>query len=191
MTQAFNLSQLANNLNTSGQLDATDGLSGAVPVANGGTGQSSLTANNLVAGNGTSAVSLIAPGTSGNVLTSNGTAWTSVAPAPGGVTSVSAGNGIAVSGTTAVTVALDFYTGSTTTNTSYPIGSYLVAISKPGDSSYDSRNNNLTVALKNVGGSYFSEYPSGTPCAGTWRARGALTFGGCGPNSGNLCQRTA
>jgi hypothetical protein len=35
MTQAFNLSQLANNLNTAGQLDATDGLSGAVPVANG------------------------------------------------------------------------------------------------------------------------------------------------------------
>jgi hypothetical protein len=40
MTQAFNLSQLANNLNTSGQLDATDGLTGAVPVANGGTGAS-------------------------------------------------------------------------------------------------------------------------------------------------------
>lgn len=38
MTQAFNLSQLANNLNTAGQLDATDGLTGAVPVANGGTG---------------------------------------------------------------------------------------------------------------------------------------------------------
>jgi len=40
MTQAFNLSQLANNLNTSGQLDATDGLVNAVPVANGGTGAS-------------------------------------------------------------------------------------------------------------------------------------------------------
>jgi hypothetical protein len=38
MTQAFNLSQLANNLNSSGQLDATDGLVNAVPVANGGTG---------------------------------------------------------------------------------------------------------------------------------------------------------
>ncbi len=38
MTQAYNLSQLANNLNTSGQLDATDGLVNAVPVANGGTG---------------------------------------------------------------------------------------------------------------------------------------------------------
>ena len=44
MTQAFNLSQLANNLNSSGQLDATDGLVNAVPVANGGTGASSETA---------------------------------------------------------------------------------------------------------------------------------------------------
>jgi hypothetical protein len=41
MTQAFNLSQLANNLNTAGQLDATDGLVNAVPIANGGTGASS------------------------------------------------------------------------------------------------------------------------------------------------------
>jgi len=44
MTQAFNLSQLANNLNTSGQLDATDGLVNAVPIANGGTGASSVAA---------------------------------------------------------------------------------------------------------------------------------------------------
>jgi hypothetical protein len=40
MTQAFNLSQLANNINTSGQLDATDGLFGITPIANGGTGAS-------------------------------------------------------------------------------------------------------------------------------------------------------
>jgi len=40
MTQAYNLSQLANNLNTSGQLDASDGLVNAVPIANGGTGAS-------------------------------------------------------------------------------------------------------------------------------------------------------
>ena len=44
MTQAFNLSQLANNLNSSGQLDATDGLVNAVPVANGGTGGSTAAA---------------------------------------------------------------------------------------------------------------------------------------------------
>lgn len=44
MTQAFNLSQLANNLNSTGQLDATDGLVNAVPVANGGTGASTAAA---------------------------------------------------------------------------------------------------------------------------------------------------
>ena len=44
MTQAFNLSQLANNLNTTGQLDATDGLVNAVPVANGGTNASTASA---------------------------------------------------------------------------------------------------------------------------------------------------
>lgn len=38
MTQALNLGLFANNLNSSGQLDATDGLTGAVPIANGGTG---------------------------------------------------------------------------------------------------------------------------------------------------------
>jgi hypothetical protein len=77
MTQAFNLSQLANNLNTSGQLDATDGLTGAVPVANGGTGLSTLTANNVILGNGTSAPLFVAPSTNGNVLMSNGTTWVS------------------------------------------------------------------------------------------------------------------
>ncbi len=49
-------------------------------VANGGTGASTLTANNVILGNGTSAVQFVAPGTSGNVLTSNGTTWTSAAP---------------------------------------------------------------------------------------------------------------
>lgn len=44
MTQAYNLSQLANNLNSAGQLDATDGLVNAVPVANGGTGASTAAA---------------------------------------------------------------------------------------------------------------------------------------------------
>lgn len=53
----------------------------ALPVANGGTGATSLTANNVILGNGTSAVQVVAPGTNGNVLTSNGTTWASSAPA--------------------------------------------------------------------------------------------------------------
>jgi microcystin-dependent protein len=48
-------------------------------VSSGGTGASTLTANNVILGNGTSAVQFVAPGTSGNLLTSNGTTWTSAA----------------------------------------------------------------------------------------------------------------
>lgn len=40
MTQAFNLSQLANFTNSSGQVDASAGLYNEVPVVNGGTGAS-------------------------------------------------------------------------------------------------------------------------------------------------------
>jgi microcystin-dependent protein len=49
----------------------------ALPVASGGTGATTLTANNVILGNGTSAVGFVAPSTSGNVLTSNGTTWVS------------------------------------------------------------------------------------------------------------------
>jgi hypothetical protein len=44
MTQAYNLSQLANNLTSTGLLDAADGLVNAVPVANGGTGATTASA---------------------------------------------------------------------------------------------------------------------------------------------------
>lgn len=55
-----------------------------VAVADGGTGLSTLTANNVILGNGTAAPLFVAPGTSGNVLTSNGTTWTSAAAASSG-----------------------------------------------------------------------------------------------------------
>ena len=50
---------------------------GTVGVAKGGTGQTILTANAVVLGNGALAVQTVAPGTSGNVLTSDGTTWSS------------------------------------------------------------------------------------------------------------------
>jgi len=49
----------------------------ALPVANGGTGLTTITANNVLLGNGTSALQNVAPGTSTNVLTSDGTTWSS------------------------------------------------------------------------------------------------------------------
>ena len=56
------------------------------PVANGGTSLTTLTANNVILGNGASAPTFVAPSTSGNVLTSNGTTWQSTAPAASGAT---------------------------------------------------------------------------------------------------------
>ena len=68
-------------------------VTGTLPVANGGTGAASLTANNVILGNGTSAVQVVAPGSSGNVLTSNGTTWQSTAPAAAGtITAVASGS---------------------------------------------------------------------------------------------------
>jgi len=52
-----------------------------VTVGQGGTGASTFTANNVLLGNGTSAFQVVAPGTTGNLLTSNGTTWESTAPA--------------------------------------------------------------------------------------------------------------
>ena len=68
-------------------------FAGTLAVANGGTGATTLTANNVVLGNGTSAVQVVAPGTSGNLLTSDGTTWASSTPAASGI---SAGLSIAL-----------------------------------------------------------------------------------------------
>lgn len=60
--------------------DVVNALNGISPVS-GGTGTNTLTANSVIIGNGTSPVNFVAPGSSGNVLTSNGTNWTSAAAA--------------------------------------------------------------------------------------------------------------
>ena len=77
-------------------VNAATNVTGTLPVANGGTGAATLTANNVILGNGTSAVAFVAPGANGNVLTSNGTIWTSAV-----ITSFVAGMIIMWSGTIA------------------------------------------------------------------------------------------
>jgi hypothetical protein len=72
------------NLTTVGTITSGTWSGTAIAVANGGTGATTLTANNVLLGNGTSALQGVAPGASGNVLTSNGTTWTSSAPSGGG-----------------------------------------------------------------------------------------------------------
>ena len=67
-------------------VNAATNVTGTLPVANGGTGAATLTANNVLLGNGTSALQVVAPSTAGNVLTSNGTTWQSTTPAASGIT---------------------------------------------------------------------------------------------------------
>lgn len=66
-------------------LPLTTGVAGTLPVGNGGTGAATLTLNNVLLGNGTSAVQTVAPSTAGNVLTSVGGTWASAAPPVAGV----------------------------------------------------------------------------------------------------------
>jgi hypothetical protein len=51
-----------------------------VTVGQGGTGSNTLASNQVLLGNGTSALQTVAPGNSGNVLMSNGTTWVSSSP---------------------------------------------------------------------------------------------------------------
>jgi hypothetical protein len=107
MTQSYNLSQLANNLNTAGQLDATDGLVNAVPAANGGTGLAVYNVGDLVYASGTTTLAKLSDVAVGNALISGG-----VGSAPGygkvGLTThVSGTLPVANGGTGTATLALN------------------------------------------------------------------------------------
>jgi hypothetical protein len=69
-------------------ITAANITAGTLGVPRGGTGLGTLSNNNVVLGNGTSEVKFVAPGTSGNVLTSDGTTWTSATPAASGLPAV-------------------------------------------------------------------------------------------------------
>jgi len=128
-------------ITTSGTLAMT--YSGtALPVANGGTSLTTLTANNVILGNGTSAPTFVAPSTSGNVLTSNGTTWASTAAAAGGVsyTAVKTANYTAVNNDGVLTNT----TGgafTVTLPTSPSVGNIVVVV----DSFSQWGTNNLTI----------------------------------------------
>lgn len=76
MTQAFNLSQVANNANASGQINASAGLYNAVPVANGGTGATTAT-------NGKIGLEVITSATGSEILPVGTTAQRDATPQAG------------------------------------------------------------------------------------------------------------
>lgn len=100
-----------------------------ITAAFGGTGLSTLTANNILIGNGTGNVTFVAPGTTGNVLTSNGTVWQSTAPASSAPTltgsqaspsSITAAGGIALTTPTYVNYAFVVSNSGSVTVTATP-----------------------------------------------------------------------
>jgi hypothetical protein len=91
LLKASNLSDVANattsrtNLvaaksGANSDITSLTGLTTPLTVAQGGTGAATLTSNNVLLGNGTSAPQVVAPSTTGNILTSNGTTWVSSTP---------------------------------------------------------------------------------------------------------------
>jgi hypothetical protein len=72
-TDALTLNGTTGNI-TTGTWNGT-----AIGAAYGGTGTNTLALNNVLIGNATGNVTFVAPGNSGNVLQSNGTAWQSLA----------------------------------------------------------------------------------------------------------------
>jgi hypothetical protein len=150
---------------------------GTVGVSVGGTGANTLTANNVILGNGTSAVQFVAPGTNGNLLTSNGTTWTSAAAPAAGVTSVNGQTGAVV------TTNLDsigssgiyIYTaaGTATLNTGvYVSANTTVAGSTLRYDISDGANNTGAVqgACYTTGATQTTSYGGGgSSLSGTWR----------------------
>ena len=107
------LNHVVGNLGVGGAL----ALGTPLAVASGGSGAASFTTNNVLLGNGSSSFQTVAPGTSGNVLTSNGTTWQSAALPTSGLVDPGA-NGVVVrtafNTTTARTITAG--TGITITN---------------------------------------------------------------------------
>ena len=145
-----------------------------VPVADGGTGASTLTANSVLLGNGTSALQMIAPSTSGNVLTSNGSTWASAAGGGGGAWTFIASQATTSSATVSFNSNIDDSTyfaykwfvyfapdadsrlavyASTDNGSSYLSGSYLWQWALLRDN--DGTNKDITQTNKSTGGNYW------------------------------------
>jgi hypothetical protein len=143
-------------------------------VADGGTGASTITANSVILGNGTSALSgnLVAPSTSGNILTSNGTTWTSAA-APTGITATTGsapyygarawvnfnGTGtVAIRDSGNVSSITDNGTGDYTVNftTAMPDANYAAVITNVGFAASDTRRNSVIAGVEGTGATTMS-----------------------------------
>jgi hypothetical protein len=144
-------------------------------VADGGTGASTLAANAVLLGNGTSALQTVAPSTSGNLLVSNGTTWTSTTLASSGIKL-----GLGITGEVWNNVTGSRSSGASYTNSnSYPI-SICVSTGPGTGQSVVIVVGGVTVSNQTGGGSGYIQTVMGTaivPAGATY----SVTYTGASP----------
>jgi len=127
----------------SGAVTLTGGLNTPLVVAQGGTGLATLTNKSVLVGAGTGTVAGVAPSTSGNVLTSDGTDWASTAVASSDTGLVAEGRLTLTSGTPVTTADV---TGATNIYFA-PYGGNRIAL-YDGSSAWNIRTfTQITIAL--------------------------------------------
>jgi hypothetical protein len=147
-------------------------LTDTVPVGKGGTGATTLSANSVLLGNGTSALQVVAPSTAGNVLRSNGTTWTSASIQLGdryltssttsntvsnGAKTFTVGTGLAYSPTQDITIVFDASNHMHGSVTSYNSTTGVLVV----DVNHKTGSGTYAVWTVNVGGIGAGAIPSG------------------------------
>jgi hypothetical protein len=162
-------------------ISVTNG-SGSITLAN--TGVTALTTSSGLSTNtsATGAVSVTNTGVTSvvagtGISVSGATGAVTISSTGGGtVTSVSGTNGLTGTVTTSGSLSLDYYTGSTVGNTSYPIGSYLSCVQNSGNPNVNATTNLLTPTNASPQFPYFGGTSPGAgsvAISGTWRSRGS------------------
>lgn len=121
-----NLGAAASGANS--DITSLSGLTTALSVTQGGTGATHLGLNQVLLGGGDSAVQGVAPSTSGNLLTSNGTTWESQAPAAIGIgqtwqsfSSPARQSGVTYTNNTSKPIMVSVSLGAATTGASFSV----------------------------------------------------------------------
>jgi len=183
---------------TAGSGVSVSASTGAVTVAN--TGVTSAVAGTGIGVSGaTGAVTFTNSGVTsivaGTGISVSGATGAVTVNSTAALTSITAGAGLTGGTiTTSGTIALDYYTGSSTSNSSFPIGSYVFVNDQ---SSAPNRNQSASVYFNSSPAYDFNFFSGGgsTALAGTWRSRGVVGISQGYPCAYNLyailMQRTA
>ena len=185
MTQAFNLSQFANKVNSSGLADLTTAVTGTLPVANGGTNQTTYTNGQLLIGNTTGNTLTKSTLTAGSGVTiTNGSGAITIAAAAGQIqTELFVGPGTWTCPASTTQVRVWVVGGGSSSSPGTPTGgtsSFGPAVSSTGGSAAANGAGTVAVGTALKTGSLLTlgqaQVQTGTPASPSFGGQG-VTFG--------------